>query len=57
MPGLDKDQYSVLWVEYRDKGRLETEFSGTEHELHDRQASPAVLRLADCPRIDAWQTV
>ena len=22
MAGLDKDQYSVLWVEHRDKGRL-----------------------------------
>ncbi|MBL2759758.1 nuclease, partial [Klebsiella pneumoniae] len=26
MPGLDKDQYSVLWVEHRDKGRLELNF-------------------------------
>ncbi|HBW6149889.1 TPA: nuclease, partial [Klebsiella pneumoniae] len=23
MPGLDKDQYSILWVEHTDKGRLE----------------------------------
>ncbi|MDS0623112.1 hypothetical protein NOI44_23185, partial [Escherichia coli] len=22
MPGLDKDQYSILWVEHTDKGRL-----------------------------------
>ncbi len=22
MPGLDKDQYSVRWVEHQDKGRL-----------------------------------
>ncbi|MGE2624571.1 plasmid mobilization relaxase MbeA, partial [Escherichia coli] len=26
MPGLDKDQYSILWVEHRDKGRLELNF-------------------------------
>ncbi|EDA4502243.1 hypothetical protein F8936_22810, partial [Salmonella enterica subsp. enterica serovar Reading] len=22
MPGLEKDQYSILWVEHQDKGRL-----------------------------------
>jgi hypothetical protein len=26
MPGLDKDQYSILWVEHADKGRLELNF-------------------------------
>ena len=26
MPGLDKDQYSILWVEHEDKGRLELNF-------------------------------
>ncbi|WP_289394746.1 hypothetical protein [Pantoea stewartii] len=29
MPGLDKDQYSVLWVEHQDKGRLELNLSRT----------------------------
>ncbi|ECT9455124.1 relaxase/mobilization nuclease domain-containing protein [Salmonella enterica subsp. enterica serovar Nima] len=26
MPGLDKDQYSVLWVEHSDKRRVELNF-------------------------------
>ncbi|WP_419789764.1 relaxase/mobilization nuclease domain-containing protein, partial [Shewanella xiamenensis] len=26
LPGLDADQYSCLWVEHRDKGRLELNF-------------------------------
>ncbi|HFG3700452.1 TPA: relaxase/mobilization nuclease domain-containing protein [Escherichia coli] len=33
MPGLDKDQYSVLWVEHRDKGRLELNFLVPNTEL------------------------
>ncbi|MBN0502323.1 nuclease, partial [Pseudomonas aeruginosa] len=26
MPGLEKNQYSILWVEHQDKGRLELNF-------------------------------
>nr|QIS34445.1 hypothetical protein [Leclercia adecarboxylata] len=33
MPGLDKDQYSVLWVEHTDKGRLELNFLIPNTEL------------------------
>uniref|UniRef100_UPI00301DBC63 relaxase/mobilization nuclease domain-containing protein n=1 Tax=Salmonella enterica TaxID=28901 RepID=UPI00301DBC63 len=33
MPGLDKDQYSVLWVEHQDKGRLELNFLIPNTEL------------------------
>ncbi|KTY03009.1 DNA polymerase, partial [Salmonella enterica subsp. enterica serovar Typhimurium var. 5-] len=33
MPGLDKDQYSVLWVEHNDKGRLELNFLIPNTEL------------------------
>ncbi|MDY3581655.1 relaxase/mobilization nuclease domain-containing protein [Enterobacter kobei] len=33
MPGLDKDQYSILWVEHRDKGRLELNFLIPNTEL------------------------
>jgi len=57
MPGLDKDQYSVLWVEHADKGRLELNFliPNTEH-LTGKRLQPYYDR-ADRPRIDAWQTV
>ena len=33
MPGLDKDQYSILWVEHTDKGRLELNFLIPNTEL------------------------
>jgi hypothetical protein len=43
MPGLDKDQYSILWVEHADKGRLELNFLIPNTELLTGTA-PAVLR-------------
>ncbi len=33
LPGLDADQYSCLWVEHRDKGRLELNFVVPNIEL------------------------
>ncbi|KAB8313500.1 hypothetical protein EH228_01720 [Erwinia endophytica] len=33
MPGLDKDQYSVLWVEHRDKGRLSGQVSRLSQQV------------------------
>ncbi|MEC4460013.1 relaxase/mobilization nuclease domain-containing protein, partial [Klebsiella pneumoniae] len=33
LPGLDKDQYSILWVEHTDKGRLELNFLIPNTEL------------------------
>ncbi|WP_157724191.1 relaxase/mobilization nuclease domain-containing protein, partial [Salmonella enterica] len=57
MPGIDKDQYSVLWVEHRDKGRLELHFLIPNTELlTGRRLQPYYDRAAR-PRIDAWQTI
>jgi hypothetical protein len=39
MPGLEKNQYSILWVEHQDKGRLELNFVIPNMEL-----APALLR-------------
>ncbi|WP_455815745.1 hypothetical protein, partial [Pseudomonas graminis] len=33
LPGLDADQYACLWVEHRDKGRLELNFVVPNIEL------------------------
>ncbi|XJH68835.1 hypothetical protein AB2G49_26795 (plasmid) [Escherichia coli] len=44
MPGLEKNQYSILWVEHQDKGRLELNFVVPEHGAADRKTPPAVLR-------------
>ena len=57
MPGLDKDQYSVLWVEHRDKGRLELNFLIPNTELLTGKRLQPYYDRADRPRIDAWQTI
>lgn len=57
MPGLDKDQYSVLWVEHRDKGRLELNFLIPNTELLTGKRLQPYFDRADRPRIDAWQTL
>lgn len=56
MPGLDKDQYSVLWVEHQDKGRLELNFLIPNTELLTGKRLQPYYDRADRPRIDAWQT-
>ncbi len=57
MPGLDKDQYSVLWVEHLDKGRLELNFLIPNTELLTGRRLQPYYDRADRPRIDAWQTI
>lgn len=57
MPGLDNDQYSILWVEHRDKGRLELNFVIPNTELLTGQRLQPYYDRADRPRIDAWQTI
>jgi len=57
MPGLDKDQYSILWVEHQDKGRLELNFVIPNTELQSGRRLQPYFDRADRPRIDAWQTI
>lgn len=56
IPGLEKDQYSVLWVEHLDKGRLELNFLIPNTELLTGKRLQPYYDRADRPRIDAWQT-
>lgn len=57
MPGLDKDQYSVLWVEHLDKGRLELNFLIPNTELLTGKRLQPYYDRADRPRVEAWQTI
>ncbi|WP_456320593.1 plasmid mobilization relaxase MbeA [Serratia entomophila] len=57
MPGLDKDQYSVLWVEHADKGRVELNFLIPNTELLTGKRLQPYFDRADRPRVDAWQTM
>ncbi|MCK7355572.1 relaxase/mobilization nuclease domain-containing protein, partial [Enterobacter roggenkampii] len=53
----DKDQYSILWVEHADKGRLELNFLIPNTELLTGRRLQPYYDRADRPRIDAWQTI
>ena len=57
MPGLDGDQYDCLWVEHRDKGRVELNFVIPNTELTSGKRLQPYYDRADRPRVDAWQTV
>ena len=57
MPGLDADQYDCLWVEHRDKDRLELNFVIPNTELTTGKRLQPYYDRADRPRIDAWKTV
>lgn len=57
LPGLDKDQFACLWVEHRDKGRLELNFVVPNIELLSGKRLQPYFDRADRPRINAWQTI
>lgn len=57
LPGLDCDQYACLWVEHRDKGRLELNFVIPNIELQSGKRLQPYFDRADRPRVNAWQTL
>lgn len=56
-PGMDKDQYNVLWVEHTDKGRLELNFVIPNVELTTGKRLQPYYHAADLKRVDAWRTI
>ncbi len=54
LPGMEKNQYSVLWVEHRDKGRLELNFVIPNVELTSGKRLQPYYHGADCRRVNAW---
>ena len=57
LPGLEGNQYAALWVEHRDKGRLELNFVVPNIELQSGKRLQPYYHKADNPRLDAWRTV
>ncbi len=57
LPGIDKNQYSILWAEHQDKGRRELNFVIPNMELETGKRLQPYYDRADSPRIDAWQTL
>ncbi|RYG16232.1 MAG: hypothetical protein EOO07_13685 [Chitinophagaceae bacterium] len=54
-PGLDKDQYSILWVQHLDKDRLELNFVVASVELQTGKRLQPYYDRADRPRLNAWK--
>lgn len=57
LPGLEKNQYSCLWVEHKDKARLELNFVVPNIELQTGKRLQPYYHQADKPRINAWKVV
>ena len=55
LPGLDKDQYSVLWVQHQDKDRLELNFVVANVELQSGKRLQPYYDPVDRPRLNAWK--
>ena len=55
LPGLDKNQYSVLWVQHQDKDRLELNFVVANVELQSGKRLQPYYDRADRPRLNAWK--
>lgn len=56
-PNLDKSQYNVLWVEHRDKGRLELNFVIPNIELETGKRLQPFYHKSDLKRVDSWCTI
>ncbi|WP_163556324.1 relaxase/mobilization nuclease domain-containing protein [Helicobacter suis] len=50
-------RYNILWVEHRDKGRLELNFVIPRIDLATKKAFTPYYHKADLPRIDAWKNL
>lgn len=57
LPGLDPNQYDILWVEHRDKGRLELNYVIPNVELTTGKRLQPYYHAADFRRVAAWQDV
>ncbi len=55
MAGIDRDDYNILWVEHRDKGRLELNFIIPRIHLSTEMHLQPFYTPADMKRIDAFK--
>jgi hypothetical protein len=57
LAGLDADQYDILWVEHRDKDRLELNFLIPNVELGTGKRLQPYYDKFDRARVNAWQQI
>lgn len=57
MTGLEPDQYDIVWIEHRDKDRLELNFHIVNMELSTGKALTPYVHSRDVKRIDTWKCI
>jgi len=55
LPGLEPEQYNILWVEHTDKGRLELNFAIPKVELTTQKALQPYYHKQDFARIEMFE--
>lgn len=56
-PGLDADQYACMWVEHRDKDRLELNFVVPNIELQSGKRLQPWFHKRDLNRVNNWKNI
>ncbi len=56
-PGLDADQYACMWVEHRDKDRLELNFVVPNIELQSGKRLQPWYHKRDLKRVNDWKNI
>ncbi len=56
-PGMDPDQYNILWIEHKDKGRLELNFVIPNVELTTGKRLQPFYAPADMGRVDCFKKI
>ncbi len=57
LTGLTPEQYDIVWIEHRDKGRLELNFHIVNMELTTGKALTPYVHRRDMVRIDTWKCI
>ena len=57
LPGMDGDQYACLWVEHRDKDRLELNFVMPNIELQSGKRLQPWYHKRDLKRVNNWKNI
>lgn len=57
MTGFEPDQYDIVWIEHRDKDRLELNFHVVNMDLRTGKALTPYVHTRDVKRIDMWKSI
>jgi len=57
LPNMDRSNYNILWVEHRDKGRLELNFIIPKIELNSKKSLNPFWDKFDRTRVNQWRDI